>query len=102
MPKQRKADGNERHNDRPSCAFASDIALQEEAPCGQMITDQTKTSTDLKGFISSGDLKAEIPAALDDSSQKIDRLKDAKPIDFSSDFDSMQLSAHKDDPRPRH
>ena len=43
------------------------------------------------------DAKAAIPTALDSSSQsKIDKLKDAKPDDFSSDFDSMQVSAHKD------
>ena len=43
------------------------------------------------------DAKAAIPSALDSSSQsKIDKLKDAKPDDFSSDFDSMQVSAHKD------
>lgn len=27
---------------------------------------------------------------------KIDKLKNAKPDDFSSEFDSMQVSAHKD------
>jgi putative membrane protein len=42
------------------------------------------------------DAKATIPAALDSSSQsKIDKLKDTKPDDFSSDFDSMQVGAHK-------
>ena len=41
--------------------------------------------------------KAAIPAALDSSSQsKIDKLKNAKPDDFSSEFDPMQVSAHKD------
>src|ERR1700710_718545 len=33
----------------------------------QMITDHTKTSTELKGMVS-GDLKAALPTALDDSS----------------------------------
>ena len=43
------------------------------------------------------DAKAAIPTALDSSSQsKIDKLRDAKPDAFSSDFDSMQVSAHKD------
>jgi putative membrane protein len=42
-------------------------------------------------------VKVDIRAALDSSSQsKIDKLKDAKPNDFSSDFDSMQVGAHKD------
>ncbi len=70
---------------------------QEKAFAAQMITDHTKTSTELKSLVSSGDVKADIPAALDSASQgKVDKLKNAKPDDFSSDFDSMQVSAHKD------
>lgn len=69
---------------------------QEKTFAGQMITDHTKTSEELKSM-APPDAKAAIPAALDRSSQsKIDKLKDAKPDDFSSDFDSMQVSAHKD------
>jgi putative membrane protein len=69
----------------------------EKAFAGQMITDHTKTSTELKQLVSSGDVKAEIPATLDSSSQsKVDKLKNAKPDDFSSTFDSMQVSAHKE------
>ena len=64
---------------------------------GQMITDHTKTSTELKQLVSSGDVKAEIPSALDDSSKKkLDKLRDAKPEDVASEYDSMQVSAHKD------
>jgi putative membrane protein len=70
---------------------------EEKAFAGQMITDHTKTSSELKQLVSSGDVKAEIPGALDSSSQsKVDKLKNAKPDDFSSTFDSMQVSAHKD------
>jgi putative membrane protein len=69
---------------------------QEKTFAGQMITDHTKTSDELKS-IAPADAKTAIPATLDRSSQsKIDKLKDAKPADFSSDFDSMQVSAHKD------
>jgi putative membrane protein len=69
---------------------------QEKTFAGQMITDHTKTSEELKSM-APVDAKAAIPAALDSSSQsKIDKLKDAKQDDFSSDFDSMQVSAHKD------
>jgi putative membrane protein len=69
----------------------------EKSFARDMITDHTKTSNELKAMVSSGDLKAELPTALDSSSQsKIDKLKSAKPADFSSDFDSMQVSAHKD------
>jgi len=69
---------------------------QEKTFASQMITDHTKTTEDLKAM-APADAKAAIPAALDSSSQnKVDKLKDAKPNDFSSDFDSMQVSAHKD------
>jgi putative membrane protein len=41
----------------------------EKTFAGQMITDHTKTSSELKSMVA-GDLKAAIPTALDDSSQK--------------------------------
>jgi putative membrane protein len=81
---------------------ASKIAQQkgnaeEKKFAGQMITDHTKTSSDLKAMVSSGDVKAEIPAALDSASQsKLDKLRDAKPEDFAGQYDPMQVSAHKD------
>jgi len=63
----------------------------------QMVTDHTKTSTELKGLISSGKVKAELPTALDSSHQsKLDKLKGETGKDFISDFDSLQVSAHKD------
>jgi putative membrane protein len=69
---------------------------QEKTFSGQMIMDHTKTSEELKSM-APADAKAAIPAALDTSAQsKIDKLNDAKSDDFSSDFDSMQVSAHKD------
>ena len=70
---------------------------QEKTFAQQMITDHTKTSTELKGMVTSGKVKAEIPAQLDSSHQsKLDKLKDAKADDFSSDYNSDQVSAHKD------
>ncbi len=61
-----------------------------------MITDHTKTSTELKS-LTPADLKAAIPASLDASYQKkVDKLRDTKPEDFASEYDSMQVSAHKD------
>jgi putative membrane protein len=61
-----------------------------------MITDHTKTSTELKG-LTPADLKAAMPTSLDSSHQKkLDKLKDTKPEDFASEYDSMQVSAHKD------
>ena len=69
----------------------------EKSFASQMVTDHTKTSTELKGLVSSGKVKAELPAALDSSHQsKLDKLKGESGKDFSSDFDSMQVSAHKD------
>jgi len=69
---------------------------EEKAFSAQMIADHTKTSEELKAMVPA-DAKAAIPAALDSSSQsKIDKLKNAKPDDFSSEFDSMHVSAHKD------
>jgi putative membrane protein len=62
----------------------------------KMVTDHTKTSTELKGLVS-GEMKSAIPASLDDASQKkLDKLRDAKPEDFAGQYDPMQVSAHKD------
>jgi putative membrane protein len=61
----------------------------------QMITDHTKTSSELKGMIPI-EMTSVIPPSLDDSSQKkLDKLRNAKPEDFASDYDPMQVSAHK-------
>jgi putative membrane protein len=69
----------------------------EKSFASQMITDHTKTSTELKELVSSGKVKAELPAAPDSSHQsKLNELKAESGKDFSSDFDSMQVSAHKD------
>jgi predicted outer membrane protein len=54
----------------------------------QMITDHTKTSTDLKNMMASGDVKADIPTSLDKSAQ--DKLRDARASDFGGDYDPMQ------------
>jgi putative membrane protein len=70
---------------------------EEKKFAGQMIADHTKTSSELKGLVSSGDVKAELPTQLDSSSQgKLDKLRNAKPEDFPGQYDPMQVSAHKD------
>jgi putative membrane protein len=62
----------------------------------QMVTDHTKTSSELKGLVPA-DMKSALPTALDDSSQKkLDKLRDTKPEDFAGQYDPMQVSAHKD------
>ena len=62
-----------------------------------MVADHTRTSTELKGLVSSGKVKADLPAGLDSSHQsKLDKLKGESGKDFSSDFDSDQVGAHQD------
>jgi putative membrane protein len=69
----------------------------EKSFASQMVTDHTKTSTELKGLVSSGKVKADLPTALDSSHQsKLDKLKGESGKDFSSDFDSDQVGAHED------
>jgi putative membrane protein len=61
-----------------------------------MIADHTKTSSELKSMVPS-EMQGAVPASLDDSSQKkLNKLRDAKPEDFASEYDPMQVSAHKD------
>jgi putative membrane protein len=70
---------------------------EEKKFAQQMITDHTKTTTELKGLVSSGDVKAEMPTTMEASYQsKVDKLRDTKPADFASEYDPMQVSAHKD------
>jgi putative membrane protein len=60
-----------------------------------MLTDHTKTSNELKALIPAN-MKAAVTTALDDASQKkLAKLRDAKPEDFASEYDPMQVSAHK-------
>ena len=69
----------------------------EKAFASQTVNDHTRTSTELKGLVASGKVKAELPTALDSSHQrKLDKLKLERGKDFSSEFSSMQASAHKD------
>ena len=62
----------------------------------QMVTDHTKTSSELKGMVPDK-LKSALPNALDDIQQKkLRQLQDAKADDFAKEYDPMQVSAHKD------
>jgi putative membrane protein len=70
---------------------------QEKTFAQQMVTDHTKTSSELKVLVSDGKVQATLPPALDSSHQsKLDKLKNASGKDFSSDYDSYQISAHED------
>lgn len=65
---------------------------QDKAFAKQMIIDHGKTTGELKAMV-----KDPLPTALDSSHQsKLDKLKGASGEDFSSDFASYQVSAHKD------
>lgn len=56
-----------------------------------MVSEHTKTSGELKSTVPDN-LKAAIPSSLDDASQKkISKLRDAKPEDFASEYDPMQV-----------
>src|ERR1700710_1315982 len=69
----------------------------EKSFAAQMVTDHTKTSTELKGLVSGGKVKAEVPAALDSSHQrKLDKLKGLNGADFDKQYVSDQQGAHKD------
>jgi putative membrane protein len=68
----------------------------EKKFAAMMVTDHTKTSTELKSMVT-GEMKAAVPSALDDASEKkLAKLRDAKPEDFAATYDPMQISAHKD------
>ena len=70
---------------------------EEKKFAGQMVSDHTKTSSELREMVSGSAVMADIPTKLDVSSQKkLDKLRDAKPADFAGQYDPMQVSAHKD------
>jgi len=72
-------------------------SASEKTFAAQMITDHTKTSTELKGMISGGKVKANLPTGLDSAHQsKLDKLKAATGDDFVKTYASEQVSAHKD------
>jgi putative membrane protein len=57
------------------------------------VEEDAKTSTELKGMAQG---VAEIPAAMDSSHQsKLDKPKELKGRDFTKQYRSLQVSAHK-------
>jgi putative membrane protein len=81
-----------------SSQLAQERGNASEKPfAAMMIKDHQKTSDDIKAMVSSGDVKAELPTALDSSHQSsLDKLKSLKGSDFSSRYSSDQVSGHKD------
>jgi putative membrane protein len=73
--------------DAPTKAFAE-----------KMVTDHTKTSSELKSMVSGGKVKGvDLPTDMS-SSQKsmLDKLKGLNGNDFNKQYHSDQVSAHKD------
>ena len=70
---------------------------QEKTFAQQMVNAHTKTSSALQALVNDGTVQATFPTALDSSHQsKLDKLKSASGKDFSSDYNSYQVSAHED------
>jgi putative membrane protein len=62
-----------------------------------MVTDQQKTSSELKSLIDSGKVKTTLPSALDSEHQKmLDDFKAKSGKDFDQSYDQMQVKAHQD------
>ncbi|GJE56950.1 DUF4142 domain-containing protein [Methylobacterium thuringiense] len=62
----------------------------------QMITDHEKVSTELKGLVKDGKIKADIPTEMDSAhASKIAKLKGLKGEDFTKQYHSDQETGHK-------
>lgn len=76
-------------------AEKSDAATQAFAK--EMIADHEKTAASLKAFAVSGAIKETIPTDLDSAHQDmLDKLKGLSGTDFTKQYLSDQVSAHKD------
>jgi putative membrane protein len=63
----------------------------------QMITDHTKTSTELKGMVTGGKVNANLPTVLDSTHQaKLDKLNANSGDEFAKAYADDQIAAHKD------
>jgi putative membrane protein len=64
----------------------------------KMVTDHTKTSSEVKSMVSSGKLKGvELPTDMAPSQKSmLDKLKGLNGNDFAKQYHSDQVSAHKD------
>jgi putative membrane protein len=73
---------------------AHDSAIKSFA--SKMIEDHTKTSTELKGLVSGGKVKANAPTEMDSSHKsKLEKLGKLDGKDFDKQYASDQQSAHK-------
>lgn len=68
-----------------------------KAFANHMVTDHTKTSTELKALVTSGKVQAELPAQIDSSHQsKLEKLQGLTGADFNKQYQSDQVDAHKE------
>ena len=64
---------------------------------GRMVTEHTKTSSELKSMVDGGKVQVQFPTALDSSHQsRLDKLRSVTGDTFNREYDSMQKAAHKD------
>jgi putative membrane protein len=63
----------------------------------QMIADHEKTTTEMKAMVQGGKVQATLPTDLDKTHQsKLDTLKGLQGKDFTKQYHSDQVKAHKD------
>jgi putative membrane protein len=63
----------------------------------QMVTDHTKTTSELKGLVDSGKVAAKPPAEMSKAqAAKLKKLESMKGSAFDKQYDSDQLAAHKE------
>ena len=81
---------------------SSQLALQKKPDrdtkpfATQMIKDHTATSKQLKALVSSGKVKADVPAALDaDHQKKLDELRGLDGKEFDQAYDKAKLERHE-------
>jgi putative membrane protein len=81
---------------------AGKLAQQKGSPeirafASRMIEDHSKTTAAIKNMVKNGDVKAELPSALDSSHQaKLDKLKTLSGEEFNKNYDESQRAGHKD------
>ena len=70
---------------------------KEKTFAQRMIDDHTKTSSDLKGMVGNGQVKATLPVEMSSGQQSmLDKLKGLTGDDFNKQFWSDQDGGHKD------
>ena len=63
----------------------------------QMVGDHQKTTAELKGLVTGGKVRVDLPTVMDSSHQsKLDKLNGLSGADFDKQYVSDQQSAHKD------